>query len=144
LQKQQENKVAITKHGPGFHHLAFRAYDFDKTLAFYEEGLGFERAYGWGEPGSRAAMLGLGDGNYLEVFEGGEQLKEVPDGVLMHYAVRVADAEAAYARALSAGAGSQTPPMTVDIAGDRTVQVRIAFVRGLDGEVIEFFQNEEL
>ncbi len=64
--------------GGGFHHLALRAYDFDKTLDFYINGLGFQKKHGWGEdgrskgePDSRAVMLDTGDGNYLEVFAGG-------------------------------------------------------------------------
>ena len=62
----------------------------------------------------------------------------------MHYAVRVADTDAAYARAISAGATSVSEPVSVDLQGDRVVKIRIAFIKGLDGEVIEFFQNEEL
>ena len=77
-----------TIHGGGFHHIALRVYDFDATLKFYIDGLGFKRTYGWGtdgrangEPDSRAAMLDTGDGNYLEVFAGGARKpgEAVPD-----------------------------------------------------------------
>ncbi len=132
------------KHGPGFHHIAIRAYDFDKTLAFYNEAMGYERVYGWGQPGHRAALLGMGDGNYTEVFEGRASGDVPSEGAILHYAVRVADTDAAYARAIAAGAKSQAAPYDVDIQGDRVVHVRIAFIQGLDGEVIEFFQNDEL
>ena len=130
--------------GPGFHHVAIRAYDFDATLKFYQEGFGFPRAYGWGSGDGRAAMLDLGDGNYLEVFAGRAAGVEIPEGGLLHFALRVPDTDAAYARAMAAGAISQTEPKDVTIDGDRPVTVRLAFVRGMNGEVIEFFQNEEL
>jgi glyoxylase I family protein len=143
LQSGWSTIVASTKHGPGFHHLAIRAFDFDKTLEFYKNGLGFKRAYGWGTSGNRAAMLSMGDGNYIEVFEGrtGDQPAE---GAVLHFALRVADADASYASAISAGATDVSGPKAVDIQGDHVISVRIAFVKGLDGEVIEFFHNDEL
>ena len=33
----------------GFHHIALRARDYDKSLAFYTEGMGFPVAHSWGE-----------------------------------------------------------------------------------------------
>lgn len=94
------------KTAPGFHHIALRAFDFEAPRRFYQDGLGFVRAYGWGEGDSRAAMLDTGDGNYL--------------------------------------AHSHIEPKDVTLAGDYPVPVGLAFVRGLDGEVIEFFQNDTL
>ena len=133
-------------HGPGFHHIALRAYDFEATLKFYSEGLGFKRAYGWGEGDQRAAMLDTGDGNYLEVFAGGKRPhgEDPPEGALLHFALRVADTDAAFARAVAAGARPTVEPKSVPIDGDRPLTFRIAFCKGLDGEIIEFFCNEEL
>jgi glyoxylase I family protein len=132
------------KRGPGFHHVALKVYDFDASMKFYQEGLGFTRAYGWGEGDSRAAMLDTGDGNYVELFAGGKKPGEPGTGIIFHYAIRVADTDAAYARALAAGAAVQSAPNIVDIQGDRVVRVKIAFVYGPDGESIEFFENDEL
>ena len=132
------------KTAPGFHHIALRAWDFEATLRFYQDGLGFVRTYGWGEGDSRAALLDTGDGNYLEVFAGGKGGAEPPEGALLHFALRTSDVDGAYARALAAGARSQIEPKDVTLAGDPPVPVRLAFVRGLDGEVIEFFQNDSL
>jgi len=136
--------MSTEKRGPGFHHVAIRAYDFEKTLQFYQDAMGYERVYGWGSAPKRAAMLGMGDGNYTEVFEGRQAGEVIPDGAVLHYAVRVPDTDAAYARAIAAGAQNVSAPADVDIQGDRVVRVRIAFIKGLDGEVIEFFQNDEL
>jgi glyoxylase I family protein len=132
--------------GPGFHHVAIRASDFDATLKFYQEGFGFVRRFGWGEGDRRAALLDTGDGNYLEVFAGGKRApgEEPPEGAILHFALRVADTDAAYRKAVAAGAVSTMEPKDVPIDGDYPVKVRIAFVKGPDGEVIEFFQNDEL
>ena len=134
------------RNAPGFHHIALRASDFEATLRFYQDGLGFVRTFGWGEGDGRAAMLDTGDGNYLEVFAGGKRAagEEAPEGALLHFALRTSDVDGDYARALAAGARSQVEPKDVLIAGEYPVPVRLAFVVGLDGEVIEFFQNDAL
>lgn len=142
----------VTLRGGGFHHIAIRAYDFEATLKFYMEGLGFTRRYGWGEDGrakgerdSRAVMLDTGDGNYLEVFAGGPKPDlDAPEGALIHYALRTTDCAAALERARQAGATVTVETKTVPIQGDTPTDFTIAFVRGLNGEIIEFFQNDEL
>ena len=141
IQPPQRPKTA-----PGFHHIALRAFDFEATLRFYQDGLGFVRTFGWGEGDDRAAMLDTGDGNYLEVFAGGSRTagEEAPEGALLHFALRTSDVDGDYARALAAGGRSHVEPKDVTIAGDYPVPVRLAFVKGPDGEVIEFFQNDAL
>jgi catechol 2,3-dioxygenase-like lactoylglutathione lyase family enzyme len=130
--------------GPGFHHVAIRAVDFDRSVAFYTEALGFKRAYGWGEGDDRAAMLDIGDGNYVELFAGGKPRTSSEEPPLGHFAIRVPDTDAAFKRAVEGGAAVTMEPKTIDIQGDTVVTVRIAFVKGPDGEVIEFFENEVL
>ena len=51
--------------GGGFHHVAIRARDFDKSVAFYTAALGFTPKIAWVDKPSRAIMLDTGDGNYL-------------------------------------------------------------------------------
>ncbi len=141
---------------PAFHHVALRATDFDRTVKFYTEGLGFKVHYEFAIPGriDRAAFLDAGDGRYVEIFGSGstvqaEGRRRLPDeerteGALLHFCLRVADTEAAYARALAAGAESRLPPRTSTSRLDPLVEARIAFVTGPDGEVIEFLQSEQL
>lgn len=146
------NNAAL--HGGGFHHIAIRAYDFDATLKFYIEGLGFRRAHGWGSDDratggkdSRAALLDTGDGNYLEVFANrtGDPSQELPEGGLLHFALRTTDTVAALERARAAGATVTMEPRRVTPANsDTPLEFHIAFVRGLNGEIIEFFHNDEL
>jgi glyoxylase I family protein len=141
---------------PGFHHVAIRAVDFDETIRFYTEGLGFTVHYRFSVPEriDRAAFLDAGDGRFVEVFGDGstvqsEGRRRLPnedrtEGAVLHFCLRVADVEASYARALAAGAESRVAPRTGQLGADPVVEVRIAFVTGPNGEVIEFLQSEQL
>jgi glyoxylase I family protein len=131
--------------GCGYHHVAIRASDFDGTLRFYTEGLGFRVAVGWGQGDGRAALLDTGDGNYMEVFAGGKRApgEPVPEGAILHYALRTTDCDAAIERARAAGATVTMEPKTLDLDSQPKISIRIAFCRGLDGELIEFFQNDQ-
>ena len=141
---------------PGFHHVAIRAVDFDATIDFYARGLGFKVRYEFSVPGriDRAAFLDTGDGRYLEVFGQGSTVQaegrrrrpgeEATEGALLHFCLRVADVEASYAHALAAGAISRVEPRTAKLGGEPPAEVRIAFVTGPNGEVIEFLQSDQL
>jgi glyoxylase I family protein len=128
--------------GGGFHHVAIRARDFDATVRFYTEVLGFTERIRWGEGNGRAIMLDVGDGNYLEVFAGGKDQPK-PEGAILHFALRTDDCDAALERARAAGAEVTMEPKEILIPStpDPT-PIRIAFCKGPDGEIIEFFQNE--
>lgn len=140
----------------GFHHVAIRARDFDATLRFYTEGLGCSVRYRFSVPEriDRAAFLDMGDGHFIEVFGSGSTVQsegrrrrpdeEPTEGALLHFCLRVTDVEAAYARALAAGATARIPPRTAQLGGEPPAEVRIAFVTGLNGEVIEFLNSQQL
>jgi glyoxylase I family protein len=129
----------------GFHHVALKAKNFTKSMEFYTKGLGLKRAYGWGSGDSETALLDLGDGNYLELFAGGsEDAPDSPDGAYLHLALRSDDVDAALKNAVSAGARITAEPKDVPINGDRPLTFRIAFCKGPNGEIIEFFHNDEL
>ena len=129
----------------GLHHVAMRVADFDRSLAFYTA-LGMTTELAWGaknaDGDSRAVMLGCGRGAHLELFAGGAADAK-PEGSWIHVALETADCDAAWARALAAGAKPQSEkPIEADIKGVGTpsARVRIAFCYGPDGEVVEFFQ----
>lgn len=131
--------------GCGFHHVAIRTADWDRSLNFWQEALGFQVGIQWGEAPRRAVMLDTGDGNYLEIFE----RDPVPGGVvseaaILHFCFRTDDTDAALERARAAGAEVTVEPKTIMIGGEGGVEVRLAFFKGPDGEICELFQNQVL
>ncbi len=140
----------------GFHHVAIRALDFDATIQFYTEGLGCSVRYRFSVPGriDHAAFLDMGDGRFIEVFGPGSTVQsegrrrrpdeEPTEGALLHFCFRVADVDAAYARALAAGAMSRVAPGKRQLGGEPPAEVEIAFITGPNGEVIELLRSESL
>lgn len=126
----------------GFHHVALRAADFEASVRFYTRGLGLKQVLAWGEGDGRAVMLDAGDGNRIEVFAGGTAGPK-PEGALLHLAFRTADCDRATEAARAAGAMVTDEPKTVTIASTPSAVVRIAFCKGPDGEVLEFFQSRD-
>ncbi len=127
--------------GGGFHHVAIHAHDFDATVRFYTEALGFVEWIRWGEGNQRAVMLDTGDGNYLEVFAGGA-VEPKPEGAILHMAFRTDNCDLALERARAGGAVVTKEPFDVLIQSTPgPTPVRIAFCKRPDGEIIEFFQN---
>jgi glyoxylase I family protein len=138
----------------GFHHVAIKVKDFDATVRFYKDGLGLKERLAWGEGDGRAVMLDAGNDNCIEVFAGGPSVQCRPEGtrtggkaapaegIIVHFALRAADCDAALNRAKAAGATVTMEPKTVEIAAKTGPHsVRIAFVRTPGGEVVEFFQD---
>jgi catechol-2,3-dioxygenase len=54
--------------GGGLHHVAIEASDFDRSLRFYTEGLGFRNVLTFPEENQTVAMLDTGDATYVELF----------------------------------------------------------------------------
>ena len=128
--------------GGGLHHIAIEASDFDRSLRFYCEGLGFRNALAFPEEDQMVAMLDTGDGTYIELFSGGSG--EEPKSSFLHSALRTDDCEAATERARAAGGTITTEPTDVVLEGDPPVPVRYSFCEGPDGEQVELFQAEAL
>ena len=125
--------------GAGSHHLAIASANFDASIRFYTEGLGMEPVAFWGEGEGRAALLDIGDGSHLEIFANGSEDAQRNER-FVHFAIRTSDPDTAFANALAAGAKEKSRPNTLDIPADPPMPVRIAFVYGPDGEVLEFFR----
>ncbi len=131
--------------GGGFHHVAIKVADFDKTVEFYTQAMGFTEHARWGEGDARAILLDCGDGNFFEVFAGGPAgtggAAASSAGPLLHVALRSDDVDGAIARARAGGAEITMEPKDVTIQSDPPMPVRIAFCRAPGGEVIEFFRH---
>jgi glyoxylase I family protein len=140
-QKTENELIA----GSGFHHVAIRTSDWDRSLAFWRDGMGFHLAVAWGEAPRRACMLDTGDGNYLEIFERDPAPGGWPsEGAILHFALRTNDCDAALERARALGAEVTMESKSLEPFGDPPIPIRIAFFKGPDGEICELFQNEVL
>lgn len=128
--------------GCGLHHISIKVKDFEKSVVFYEKGLGFKKVIAWGTGDKRGIMLDIGDGSCIEIFAGGSQT-ELPDGKWNHLAFRTTDCDGAFNAAVTAGAVADKAPYDIDIPSSPVYKVRIAFVKGFDGELIEFFQDRK-
>ncbi|MDQ4128753.1 MAG: VOC family protein [Actinomycetota bacterium] len=124
--------------GGGLHHIAIGASDFDRSLRFYCEGLGFRNVLTFPEEDQMVAMLDTGDGTYIELFSGGSG--QDPKGSILHFAVRTDDCETATERARAAGGTITQEPAEAVLEGDPPVPVRYSFCEGPDGEQIELLQ----
>ena len=125
----------------GFHHIAMKVHDFDVSYRFYVEGLGFGVKRSWQSKDAAAALVDAGNGNYLEIFGGGDR-REKQESTITHLAIRVESCDGATEKARSAGARITIEPKDVEIPSEPPVRARIAFCEGPDGESIEFFQND--
>lgn len=126
--------------GMGFHHVALKVADFEKSLRMYRA-LGLEEIVRWGEGKSEIAMLDIGDGGRIELFAcGGDEY--AVNGKWQHFAMRVDDVEQAYEVALAAGFVSKIAPKVVPLdSKPQKMSIQIAFVLGNDGEEVEFFKE---
>ncbi len=124
----------------GFHHVALSAADLDKTIAFYREAFGFTVVRRWGND-KPAAMLDMGDGSLLEIFSGGDTSTD-GQSKWLHFAVATDDTDLCYKQALAAGGTSHMEPADIVIQSEQPLPARIAFVRGINGELIEIFDQK--
>ena len=125
----------------GFHHMALRARNFDASLAFYTEGMGFPVAHSWGEGDKRIALLDLGDGNYLELFACPEATEIVGGNQFFHLALRSLEVDSDIEKVRLLGCPITIEPKSVEVNGKT---IRVGFFLGPEGETWEFFQNDEL
>ena len=110
--------------GMGTSHTAVAAVDFEKSLKFYAA-LGIKCFTQWGGEGNRIALLDVGDGTRIELFEKPELT--AGEAALLHLA------------ALRAGAVSLRAPEELPLdAKPFRITLRVAFVRGPAGEELEF------
>jgi len=128
--------------GCGFHHVSMSVKDLNKSIKFYSEGLGFTERFSWGKDPKKTILMDTGDGNYFEISQGDPNQKYA-EGVFSHLALRVDDCKAALELARKARAEVTVEAREVTLSSDPPMQIRIAFFKGLDGELIELFENDQ-
>ena len=126
--------------GLGTHHIAVQTQDYEESVAFYTEVMGMKKAVEFDGGGRRIALLDIGDGSHLELFErvpGTEPSGDATDNVVFHFALTTSDIEPALERVRAAGMEITVELKTVDLG---PLNVSLAFFKGPGGEVVEFFQ----
>jgi len=121
----------------GFHHIGLIVEDVEKSLQFYTKGLGGNETFSFpmGDSGKIIHLVDLGGNAVVEIIPRGQDGEEA-NARWAHIAVNTKDARAAYDLALKAGAVSLSAPKDMVLG---TMPVCNAFVKGPDGEQIEFF-----
>lgn len=124
----------------GFHHIALRCSDIEKSLEMYQA-LGMTEKVRWGENEKLIVMLDIGNGDIIELFaDGGKKYAE--EGKWQHFAMTTDNVEKAYETALKAGFTPLTAPKTVPLnSSPEKMEITVAFVKGPDGEQVEFFKE---
>jgi glyoxylase I family protein len=126
--------------GMGFHHIALKVADFEKSLEMYRA-LGLREVVRWGEGKSEIAMLDVGDGGRIELFANGSD-EFAENGKWQHFALCVDNVDEAYARAIAAGFEPLVLPKVVPLeSSPEKIAINVAFVKGPDGEQLEFFRQ---
>ena len=97
----------------GIHHVAITVKDYDKSVNFYKDGLGFKEHITWGDDDSRACMLDIGNNNIIEIFSGRKE--KGSEGLWQHLAFATDDCDKAFKRALENGARVSKEPFDVVI-----------------------------
>lgn len=131
----------------GLHHVAIRANNFDETIRFYTELLGFKVQKTWTLPAfnlRQAAMLQSADGHTaIEVYDELDVVNGPNGGALLHFALRVDDAQAVFEKAVNFGAKVCVEPMKLRL-GHPVFEVNNALVYGPNGEIVEFLQSDDI
>lgn len=138
----------------GLAHVAIQARNYEDTLLFYTDVLGFKVGHSWSLPAfqiTEACMLLSPDQRTcIELFDPGAVIaaegeradspEAVKYGALLHFAFYVDNVDETYERALAHGAKSYVQPDWVSL-GEPPLQVRNAVVHSPNGEVIEFLEE---
>lgn len=138
----------------GLSHVAIQAKDYQATITFYTEVLGFKVGHHWSLPSFNiedASMLVSPDRRTcIEVFDNHAVIPaqgkkaasddEIAHGALLHLAFYVDDVEAIYQKALAHGAKTFVEPGTLAL-GEPPLTVKNALIHSPNGEVIEFIEE---
>ena len=139
------NMSNIMIKGCTIHHIALQSSDFEKSLKFYTEGLGFEKTKTFvASTGKHVAMLDTGEGISIELFSDGKESEtdKTFAGNFFHLALKVDNAVEAYERALKYGGKEMGKyPREMSLPTTPPTPVVIGFIKGPDGEELEFYQT---
>jgi len=158
---EPEDRVFRPLDGPILHHVSLFVSDIKISIRFYTEGLGltlreeFDDIMGLRSGrrfpfGVASVFLEAGDGRFIELHPAGDGAMSPSGFPINHLALAVVDVDAAYAQALTAGGMRfdipvpneewDGTPLDVILSGARPEPMRMAFLQGPNGELIELYQ----
>jgi len=117
----------------GIAHCALYVSRMEETVQYYINVFGAENL-GYFQASSRGCWLKLGE-DVLEIFHS----DDLGTGCFKHIAIACDDVDSLYNRALEYGGTSLVEPKNAVIGLKDPVNVRLAFVTGINGEQIELF-----
>lgn len=122
----------------GIHHVAVkpRRSQYPAVVKFYTELLELKVECQWGDPEYPCMMVSTGDNSRLEILPQDEANELPHEGKVAHIALATNDVDECVKRVTEAGYKVTIEPKDVAL-GD--MPVRIAFVDGAGGEIVEFF-----
>ena len=128
--------------GCGLHHIALQTRDWDASLKLYRDILGMEIVAEFGSPERKIILLDMGDGSHMELFQPTADTpamgRPAPNDPIPHIALATTDTHAATEQVRQAGYEITVEPKEVNLG---RLTVTLAFFKGPNGEVIEFFQT---
>jgi glyoxylase I family protein len=136
-----ENKDTIVK-TCGLHHITVQTRDWEASLRLYRDVLAMQVVAEFGPEDGRMMLLDVGDGSHIELIAPKADTPAVgspadPDP-LVHLALATSDAAASLEPVREAGYEVTMEPKDVSLDG---LEATVAFFKGPNGEVIEFFQT---
>jgi len=129
--------------GGGCHHIAVQTRDWGDSMKLYRDVLGMAVVAEFGTPERKIALLDMGDGSYMELFQPKADTPApgtaAANDPVTHFALTTTDTKAITEHVRRAGYEITVEPKTVELNSSLTVT--ISFFLGPNGESIEFFQT---
>ncbi|MCR5758715.1 MAG: VOC family protein [Selenomonas sp.] len=126
----------------GLHHAALRCCgkeEMERVITFYCDVLGMKRLRSWGEGTSAGSMLDTGNG-VIELFADAEPGRK--PGQVDHIALATDKVDECMAACVKEGLQVLMAPTDIVVPSEIPYPLRIAFVKGKAGEIIEFFDEK--
>ncbi len=132
-----ESKNTIVK-TCGLHHVTIQTRDWEASLHLYKEVLGMQVAAEFGPEERRMMLLDVGDGSHIELIAPTGDNSAVGSDLLTHFALATADVAASIEPVREAGYEVTMEVKDVTL-GD--MEATVAFFKGPNGELVEFFKT---
>lgn len=120
----------------GFGHVALYTNKFKETIEFYQTVFNGEML-GCFETAVKGCWLKMGK-DILEIFESDEYI----EGGFKHIAIACDNVDELFNYAINHGASEHVYPKDICLNLNEKVNARIAFVKGINGEQIELFEQK--